>query len=416
MKPSVTSTRLAGLEKHLADFWRHVEEEGAPLVEPIEDEPGWYLVTFLRRDQGDGRTAIILGGPGHWDAREDVLRRLPASDVWFRTYRQRSDWRGSYHFLPHDSPSDLRDLDDWSEFSDRFEPDPLNPRKLVWPKEPNDPKERDVVLSIVELPDAPPQPWFASRPEIPAGAVEEHRIRSEILGNERSVWVYIPPGYTAAGPAYGLALLFDGRMWALGMPIAPTFDNLLAESKTPPLVAVMVGNVNRDVELTCHQPFTDFLVRELVPWVWERWHVTHDPARVITAGQSFGGLAAAFAALKSPETIGNVLGQSTSCWWKDKTDFDLEAEWLTQEFVRSPKVPIRFYLEVGMMETGRSEMLTRNRHFRDILDLKGYNVTYHEYNGGHDYLCWRGGLADGLIALAADWTGDTDRGDGGQRA
>jgi enterochelin esterase-like enzyme len=27
---------------------------------------------------------------------------------------------------------------------------------------------------------------------------------------------------------------------------------------------------------------------------------------------------------------------------------------------------------------------------------------YVELDGGHDYICWRGSLADGLIALAAD--------------
>jgi enterochelin esterase-like enzyme len=26
-------------------------------------------------------------------------------------------------------------------------------------------------------------------------------------------------------------------------------------------------------------------------------------------------------------------------------------------------------------------------------------VTYSEYSGGHDMICWRGSLADGLIAL-----------------
>lgn len=410
MKPSLTGPRVAALEKELAEFWRHVEEQGTPLIEPIEDEPGWHLVTFLWRDKGDGRTVIILSGPGHWDAREDVMRRLPGSDVWFRTYRLRSDWRGSYRFLPTDSPRDLQHVDDWSKYSDRFQPDPLNPRKLVWPRDPDDPEDRDEVLSVVELPDAPPQLWFKPRPATPAGSVEEHRVRSE-LGNERRVWVYTPPGYTASGEPYGLALLFDGAVWARMMPIAPTLDNLLADGKTPPLVAVMVGSVNRSVELPCHQPFVDFLVRELVPWVQERWHVTNDPARVIAAGQSYGGLAAAFVALRSPQTIGNVLGQSTSCWWKDETDFDMEAEWLTQEFVRSPRVPIRrFYLEAGLMETGHHAILQGNRHFRHILELKGYDVTYREYNGGHDYLCWRGGLADGLIVLTADWPAEPDRG------
>jgi len=36
---------------------------------------------------------------------------------------------------------------------------------------------------------------------------------------------------------------------------------------------------------------------------------------------------------------------------------------------------------------------------RDVLLAKGYEVRYQQFNSGHDYLNWRGTLADGLIAL-----------------
>jgi enterochelin esterase family protein len=34
-----------------------------------------------------------------------------------------------------------------------------------------------------------------------------------------------------------------------------------------------------------------------------------------------------------------------------------------------------------------------------VLRAKGYEVQFQEFEGGHDYLSWRGTLADGLIAL-----------------
>jgi enterochelin esterase family protein len=34
-----------------------------------------------------------------------------------------------------------------------------------------------------------------------------------------------------------------------------------------------------------------------------------------------------------------------------------------------------------------------------VLLAKGYEVHYQQFNSGHDYLTWRGTLADGLIAL-----------------
>ena len=45
-------------------------------------------------------------------------------------------------------------------------------------------------------------------------------------------------------------------------------------------------------------------------------------------------------------------------------------------------------------------MLNReNRHIRNVLQAKGYDVHYAEFPGGHDYLCWRGTLAEGLLVL-----------------
>lgn len=37
---------------------------------------------------------------------------------------------------------------------------------------------------------------------------------------------------------------------------------------------------------------------------------------------------------------------------------------------------------------------------RDTLTAAGYeDAVYREFNGGHDYLCWRTELADGLVGL-----------------
>ena len=44
-------------------------------------------------------------------------------------------------------------------------------------------------------------------------------------------------------------------------------------------------------------------------------------------------------------------------------------------------------------------VLETNRHLRDVLLAKGYQVTYQQFLGGQDYLSWRGTFADGLLAL-----------------
>src|SRR5271157_2005858 len=89
----------------------------------------------------------------------------------------------------------------------------------------------------------------------------------------------------------------------------------------------------------------------------------------------------------------------------DSSDSDIEPEpnWVAKQFIASARLPLRFYLDAGSEEIdlsggGRSILLT-NRSLRDVLRARGYELHYQEFAGGHDYLSWRGTLADGLIAL-----------------
>lgn len=87
-----------------------------------------------------------------------------------------------------------------------------------------------------------------------------------------------------------------------------------------------------------------------MPWVREHYHVTTDPAQTIVGGSSYGGLAAAFAGLRASETFGNVLAQSDSFWWDQDPEDDIQQEWIIQQYIASPRLPLRFYLEVGLKE------------------------------------------------------------------
>jgi hypothetical protein len=71
---------------------------------------------------------------------------------------------------------------------------------------------------------------------------------------------------------------------------------------------------------------------------------------------------------------------------------------------RKPCSGARFYLDAGRLENrtfddGAPSLLASNRHLRDVLIAKGYDVTYREFAGGHDSVWWRSTLADGRIAL-----------------
>ncbi|WP_280397277.1 hypothetical protein [Nocardia carnea] len=47
-------------------------------------------------------------------------------------------------------------------------------------------------------------------------------------------------------------------------------------------------------------------------------------------------------------------------------------------------------------------MVVQTRRLHDHLLRSGYAVSLTEYTGGHEFIRWRGCLADGLIELIGD--------------
>ena len=105
-------------------------------------------------------------------------------------------------------------------------------------------------MSILELPEAPPQPWIAPRPGVEKGQVEMYRLHSDILNNERRIWIYTPPGYTTSEEPYGLFLLFDGLAYLDAVPTPTILDNLVSEGKIPPLVVVLPDSLDQETRKT----------------------------------------------------------------------------------------------------------------------------------------------------------------------
>jgi CubicO group peptidase (beta-lactamase class C family)/enterochelin esterase-like enzyme len=402
------SPRMASLSRALASgdhgaldrFWREVAERGAPLVEPLDGDNDYVLVTFLWRARFETRNVVVV----HWarfyslDRLDDYkMVRLGDTDLWYRTLRIRRDARFVYRLSPND-PLRFGGTAD-AQRGASAQADPLNPRR--WP-------DADSRQSLLELPGAPPQPWVVRRTGVPAGTVQKHRLASPRLGNERDIFVYTPAGYDKSTGSLALLVLFDAkdRLSDAGVPTPVILDNLMAEGRIPPMVAVLIANPTpqaRSRELPCNPDFAEFLHRELIPWVGERYRITSDPGRRIISGASYGALAATYAALRHPETFGNVLAQSGSFRWDPAPHEDGERNFLARQFVAAAKLPIRFYLDAGLDEmplvNRGGGILEESRHLRDVLRAKGYEVHYQEFAGGHDEVNWRVTFPDGLIAL-----------------
>jgi enterochelin esterase-like enzyme len=406
--PAINELRqqLVRGEKSTDAFWEERSRAGTPIVEPVDNDSQRTLVTFVWRGTPDTRNVVVLGSFGGRPIAESAMTQLEGSDVWYLTVRVPSGARFAYSLSPNDPLT--FDPPRSSQRMASVQSDPLNPHR--WQCAPA--ASRYECQSMVELPGAPPQPWIVRKAETPAGKVDRHRIKSELLKNERNISVYTPPNYRADGTPYALLVVFDEGAYLNAVPTPVILDNLIAASKIPPTVAVLIANPSQETrskELPPNPAFADFLAQELVPWVRARYTVTADPRQTVVAGSSFGGIAATFAGLRHPDVFGNILCQSGSFWWAPDHDLARNADattetgWLAKEYIKSPKLPLRFWMDAGVFEVDTNGtgggILEPSRHMRDVLLAKGYEVHYRQFASGHDYLNWRGTLADGLLAL-----------------
>ena len=410
-----SSPRLAALQDRLKsgdrealdNFWKEISERGAPMIEPAAGSDRDVLVTMLWRAREETKNVFVfrLG-----DVSKPMARMLD-TDLWYKTFRLQKGARFIYQFA-----ANLPDPKEWrgiTRFAGALRNDPFNP--LQFADRSNEFNPYEVTFSsAVELPSAEPQIWNVARSTVPTGRVEREKFTSKLLGNERPIWIYTPHGYAAGKKPYGLLVLTDGGLYVNTARVATTLDNLIAAGLIPPLVAVMVDNPDRGRELSCSSAYADFLAQEIVPWARANYHATDRPEQTIIGGASQGGLEAAFVGLKHAEVFGNVLSQSGSFAWKPEGE--KEWEWLSRQFAASPRLPLRFSFEAGLLEGTwwwRSlvrpstdgppvidpTLLAANRDFRDTLQSKGYSVHYTEFNGNHGFFNWRGTLASHLIAL-----------------
>jgi enterochelin esterase-like enzyme len=378
--------------------WALLSEGGLPLVELVLDAPKSSLVTFVWRPKRR------VGSPSLFSPVVDLLHGDPSlkpvgrTGVWYRSLLLPRRTRAHYAFSPHPFPGMDADGSAWGRYFSGLTPDPQNPTQLKIP----------MAVSVVSLPDAPSQPWSTKRGPMKWKAIL-HRLSSRDLGLSHPIWVYLPPGWKGSGKGHDLIIVFDGEAYRSAVPAPIIIENLVESGRIAPTVLVLIGNARgaRERELTYNPKFIRFLTHELLPWLRRTHHIAVDRTRTLLAGSSLGGLTAAYAALRNPELFGNVLAQSGAFqalqWDRPRPDLSVDAS-LMEEFARAPLQPIRFYLDIGTFEGipfpgMQMSPLASVRYFRDVLRAKGYPVTYAEFEGGHDYACWNGTFADGVLAI-----------------
>ncbi|HSN55051.1 MAG TPA: alpha/beta hydrolase-fold protein [Candidatus Sulfomarinibacteraceae bacterium] len=160
------------------------------------------------------------------------------------------------------------------------------------------------------------------------GTVTVESIYSEALGENRSVLVYLPEGYTSSGRDYPVIYYLHG---AGGQPGAwyltdyfPVLDDLIADGVVDPAIIVEPDSA------TCASPLEwrqqglygrlwtfhansdllghteDYLAEDLVAWVDDRYHTVPDRDHRLIVARSMGGHGAMRLTMRHPETFGGA--------------------------------------------------------------------------------------------------------------
>ena len=239
------------------------------------------------------------------------------------------------------------------------------------------------------------------------GQLQKHdRFRSKFLRNQRSLVVYLPPGYHEQPQRRFPVLylhdgqnLFDGSTafirgqdWHVGQ----TADAEIHAGQVEPLIIVGIYNTGK-ARIREYTPtkapklgggradrYGKFLLEEVMPFVHREYRAEGGRARTGIGGSSLGGLASLYLGLLRSEVFGKIAALSPSVWWHHRVIHSL-AE---QMAVHSRP---RIWLDIGTREGPR--IVEDVERYRDILLSRGWrldeDLRYERIEGGeHNEAAW----------------------------
>ena len=204
------------------------------------------------------------------------------------------------------------------------------------------------------------------------GGLRLHEFQSRIFNNQRLLRVWLPPGYDDPENKdrhYPFFYLNDGqnlfdRATAFGgveWQVDETADRLIREKQIPPLIIVGIDHAQKDrireflAYRTMNPPvlrpqgkrYPEFLLNEVMPFLYHRYRIARGPENTGLGGSSLGAIVSLYTAIARPGIFGRLLLESPSLFVCNRRMLKY-----SHAFRQWPE---RIFLAMGTKEAGRED-------------------------------------------------------------
>jgi enterochelin esterase-like enzyme len=293
-------------------------------------------------------------------------------------------------FLPWDAKMDfVKDTSGiWTGLSPVINPGVYRYNFVVDGVSISDPKSTRVTESKALLEVEGTVGEFWSVKNVPHGDVREVTYFSVTMNKFRRMHIYTPYNYDKGKDAYPVLYLIHGggdndAAWPSVGKANFVMDNLLADGKIVPMIVVMPdGSVADDV-------FTNDLIKDIIPYVENKYRVKTGKDNRALAGLSMGGLETLNTGIAYNSMFSYILPLSTG-WFADQAPVMEKAEKLVKENAEQFKKNVKlFWISQG----GQEDIAWKNcQNMLKLFDKYGIPYKYSEKPGGHTWYTWRDNL------------------------
>jgi predicted alpha/beta superfamily hydrolase len=237
-----------------------------------------------------------------------------------------------------------------------------------------------------------------------ARLIEVEHFHAKQLNNERSLHIYLPPGYyTDSGKRFPVLYVQDGKSifdysdWSKeSLDMHVTADKLISEKKMQEIIIVGIDNIGEErINEYAHwdgidmgKPvkgkgllYEDFVINDVKPFIDQNFRTMKDRENTALMGASIGGLVTFNIGFRHPETFSKLAMMSPYFGWGDGKIYS-ELDRGTYKTKR----PVKLWIDVGSTESDFMGMAAavisdlRKNGYQDYDELAVYEAPGGEHS------------------------------------